>query len=107
MNETGCGIGLHLSQQLVQKLGGCIEVNSALGRGTEFSFQLPIRQNDSVVDFWFFEEQCTSRSMARSSVRASKNLFGLCQNSIEEEMKEIVIQERNPNDLIVIVATNQ
>ena len=41
INTTGCGIGLHISQQLVGKLGGQIEVKSRLNEGSNFSFVLP------------------------------------------------------------------
>ncbi len=37
----GSGIGLALTRSLVEKLGGTISVDSALGRGSRFSFTLP------------------------------------------------------------------
>jgi signal transduction histidine kinase len=38
----GSGIGLALTRALVEKLGGTIGVDSALGRGSRFSFTLPV-----------------------------------------------------------------
>jgi CheY-like chemotaxis protein len=39
----GTGLGLAISKQLVEAMGGSIEVESQLGLGTRFSFELPFR----------------------------------------------------------------
>jgi signal transduction histidine kinase len=39
--ETGWGLGLHLSRRLVEMLGGHIDVHSELGRGSTFTVTLP------------------------------------------------------------------
>ncbi len=40
--EEGSGIGLALTQELIQVLGGTIEVKSTPGKGTEFNIKMPV-----------------------------------------------------------------
>ena len=42
--DEGTGLGLSLSNEIVQRHGGHIEVDSTLGEGTSFSVWLPVRQ---------------------------------------------------------------
>jgi len=45
----GNGLGLSISKSLVEKLGGTLTVNSALGSGSTFTFTIPyIREEDTV-----------------------------------------------------------
>ena len=49
LTGQGVGLGLHISNQIVELLGGEITVESELGRGSKFSFQIPIRNTDPVT----------------------------------------------------------
>jgi signal transduction histidine kinase len=40
-SSDGSGIGLYIVKEVVQKLGGTIEVRSELGKGTTFSLRIP------------------------------------------------------------------
>lgn len=43
--EVGTGLGLSICKQLVEKHNGCIWVKSELGKGSEFTFQLPSKES--------------------------------------------------------------
>lgn len=51
--QPGTGIGLTLTKQLVDILGGTIHVESKLGSGTTFTLDLPIIHNDKqLFSYW-------------------------------------------------------
>ena len=47
-NSVSNGIGLNLTKQLVELLGGEISVNSELGKYVEFSVMIPSLSSDSL-----------------------------------------------------------
>ena len=46
-NMKGSGIGLALVRSLVERLGGCVEVRSELGRGSCFAVVLPVEREET------------------------------------------------------------
>jgi signal transduction histidine kinase len=47
-NTEGSGIGLALTKSLISMHGGTISVNSKLGEGSEFVFELPVKLIDTI-----------------------------------------------------------
>ena len=47
--SSGTGIGLALVKELVQLLGGQIQVQSLEGQGSDFSFVIPVKKADSIA----------------------------------------------------------
>ncbi len=43
-SHQGSGLGLHLSRKLVELMGGQIWVKSELGKGSQFSFSIPLQE---------------------------------------------------------------
>jgi signal transduction histidine kinase len=43
--KTGTGIGLSLAQKIVHAHGGVLDMNSEVGKGTEFIIKIPMRQS--------------------------------------------------------------
>ncbi len=47
---SGLGLGLSISKAYVEMLGGTISVNSAVGRGSEFEFSIPLQYDLTKVE---------------------------------------------------------
>lgn len=46
LNKEGCGLGLTISKNLAEALGGALQVNSQVGVGSVFTVELPLHSQD-------------------------------------------------------------
>ena len=46
INKGGMGLGLTISKMIIQQLGGDIGVTSVEGKGSKFTFTLPLDESD-------------------------------------------------------------
>ncbi len=110
----GTGLGLFICKQLIELLGGVIEVKSEPGKGSEFSFVLPYKVdpnfNDEkaesnfyglkaiIVDSYQIGNEAISETLTRIGFKSESVLF--CQNAIELLKKNA--ENKQPVDLAII-----
>ena len=64
--DAGTGIGLALTKQMTEAMGGRIEVSSRQGEGTLFSLSIPIRHGGDRLEKWVPEAKVAEHEVADS-----------------------------------------
>lgn len=64
--DAGTGIGLALTKQMTEAMGGRIEVSSRQGEGTLFSLSIPIRNGGERLEKWVPEAKVAEHEVADS-----------------------------------------
>ncbi|MFB2920734.1 response regulator [Aerosakkonema funiforme] len=84
-SEQGTGLGLPISRQFVQLMGGEIAVSSTLARGTTFKFDIPV----SVVD-----------DLKVPAVRQTRKIIGLAPN--QPKYRILVVEDVKVSRLLLV-----
>ncbi|MGE3727463.1 MAG: ATP-binding protein [Candidatus Sericytochromatia bacterium] len=68
-SREGVGLGLAISQQLIEKMGGELAVHSTLGQGSLFEFHLPVRVSDPMVSPVHLQKKILGLAPGHAEVR--------------------------------------
>lgn len=92
--QTGNGIGLTLTKQLVDILNGTIEVWSEEGKGTEFTVTLPVLQNEKRLYSHWIPEKKHPPEVKQQPLLDKEELFSY-QNHDNDPRTTILLAEDN------------
>lgn len=101
--EGGFGIGLYVSKQLIELHGGSLNVQSTLGKGTTFTFSIPVAKTKQVIipkedqEIKAFE----SKSYAQTTI-SDKPITEASLGQFERDFPRIIVVDDDKVNLRVI-----
>lgn len=90
--SRGTGLGLTITRQLVELMGGTVEVESELERGSVFRFQIPLNPADTRVPLVVIDRWLDDRRLALVAGRAGAR--GFLRKMLESAGATILEPER-------------
>lgn len=93
-NRSGTGIGLSLTKEIVEMIGGSISVKSQPGKGSEFEVIIPVTQNGSLSQVTpdKFEKPFIKRELSEIAFEED-----LDDNYISSDKPLVLMAEDNPD----------
>ena len=100
--KEGNGIGLTITKQLVEVLGGKIDVESQPGKGTTFKITFPIQVSDKILYSHWKQKNPEKFTNLSSKVDESRNGFFIEKKSKDDTRNTILLVEDNKDIAIYI-----
>ncbi|MEO1258933.1 MAG: tetratricopeptide repeat protein [Bacteroidota bacterium] len=102
---VGSGIGLALTYELVQLMGGQIDVESILGKGTAFRVVLPITRTSALNSpFTLPSIPEIGETMTGAFGPQQEPSFSNKADAVTDEMPQLLIVEDNPQIVQILIA---
>lgn len=100
--QGGSGIGLTLTRQLVELLGGKISVESEEGKGAAFSVELPLqRHEESLYPLWMRNKTANSARIKQQPLMKTDEIMG--DKPVENDPRTTILIAEDNRDVALFI----